>query len=986
MLSTAASVALIVPALGGSVAAQTEMAASAGQTANSGSISGTVTSETGRILAGAAVRAEGLDTVATTDSNGRFLLNRVPAGQVTLTTRYFGLETGTVNVNVAPGQTAEIKVVLSAMTGVDSSGDLVVTASRPIAESEEAAIQLKRASTSLVDVIAADSIGRFPDQNIAAALGRLPGVGIARDQGQERFVSLRGAPARWTTLGFDGVNVISPAGRTTRFDTIPSAIASKVIVRKAVTPDMPGETVAGNINVVTRSPFDYPGFKMALDGAYGFNDLGQGKQYNIGGFISDRFANDTIGIMLSASRYERDMITDNFETSWEIASEDREPGGDERIWSPKTQNKLYRLTRSNTAFSGRLEWKPDNSNRLFVSSIWTEFTDDELRNANVFDLDQDAVRTSDTSSPAAKPRTGYADIRNGNTPMQGTLHGAEIESTWNSNSSAQRIFTNTLGGDHDIGDWKLTWRGNYTRADSRSRPPFQSSWVSPKDFTSRPTLDYDFTDKSMHKVHLFETVRNPDGTFSKGAARPFISPSELDFISINQRDQLDRTNGYTGKIDIERQFDLFGTDTTFQFGGQYDRRTKTSTRTVMEVTRQDLIDAGAVIPTQADLAIDTPYKGKFPLGYGFKYFSSDLGEALFDGFVADGIAHVQANTSETNNYKVREEVLAGYLMGTTYFDWGNIVYGARVERVKNTGSALAQGPDGFMPVDVSKSDTSIYPSVHLNWDMNQDMKFRLSFNTGAARPDYPDLRPNFTFSDDEQIVSGGNPLATPERAWGLDAYFEWYMPSRGFFSAGAYYKDLKDILYDVELSRFDSNVLNFGGVDRSGYKYETVANGGGGSIKGLEFSYVQPLEALALNAGLPDWMAGFGVRGTLTFNDSTATTPDGRKTDLPGSSDLIYNVSAYYERYGFSARVSWQWQSEYLDSINDNVILGDTYWAKVGRLDVSVRYALSENAELYLDANNLTNSPGVRYQGERIRPTEYESFGRRYLAGVRVNF
>lgn len=973
----AALAALVAPGL--AFAAEPAVA---GQVHGEGRVTGIVVNAAGDFLRGAEVRVEGSDIVSVTDNDGRFVLQRAPAGSQKLSVTYFGYDTAHESVDVVAGASTDLKLTLRAGSAA-ASNEIVVSGARPIAESEEAAIQIKRSSTSLVDVIAADSVGRFPDQNIAAAVSRLPGVSVGRDQGQERYISLRGAPSTWTTLAFDGVNVISPAGRETRFDTIPSAIASQTIVRKAVTADMPGETVAGNVNVVTRSPFDYAGFKAAIDGGYGYNDLGQGQQYNIGGFVSDRFANDTLGILIGASRYERDMVTDNFETDWEIAPEDLEAGSENRIWAAKTQNKLYRLKRSNTSFSGRLEWRPDSDNQIFLSSIYSQFRDDELRNAWVFDLDQDAKKTT---AGAAGTTTGYADIRTGNTPLQGTLYGSEIESTLNSNSSRQSIFTNTLAGQHDLDGWKIDWKLNYTRADDRSKPPFQSSWASPSSFTSRPTLVYDFTDPNLAKVQLYNTVRNADGTYSAGAARPFISPTELAFKSMTRARSLDRTNAYTAKLDIDHNLSLFGADTVIRFGGEYDKRTKTSRTTVLEVTPATLAAAGLTSPTQSDISIDTPYKGKLPLGYGFKYFSSQLGSDLFDSYDAAGATQIQEGTSEENNYRVSEEVMAGYAMGTTYFDWGNIVYGARLERVKNTGSALSITDDGYLPTSASSSFTSVYPSIHINLDLNRNMKLRLSGNTGAARPDYDQLRPNFSYDDDEQVVSGGNPDARPERAKGVDVYFEWYMPSRGFFSAGAYYKDLKDILYDVELTTFGSDALNSNGFDRSTYRYSTIANGGGGHIKGLEFSFSQPLEGLLRGAGLPDWAQGFGFQANLTINDSKAKTPDGRTTDLPGSSPLIYNLSGYYERYGFSARLSYQWQKAYLDSIGDGSILGDTYWADVARLDLSLRYSINENAQIYIDANNLTNEPGIRYQGNTSRQIEHEVFGRRYMAGVKLNF
>ena len=180
---------------------------------------------------------------------------------------------------------------------------ILVMGSRPIAESEAAALQVQKNSDSLVTVAASDGVGRLPDQNIAQATSRLPGVAIERDQGQARYVSLRGAPNYWTTLSFDGINVVSPEGRDARFDSIPSAIASQIIVSKAVTPDMPGETVAGNVNIITRSAFDYSGFHIAAKAGYGKAELGNRNQMEGSVVLSDRFQAGAgeIGVLVSGS-------------------------------------------------------------------------------------------------------------------------------------------------------------------------------------------------------------------------------------------------------------------------------------------------------------------------------------------------------------------------------------------------------------------------------------------------------------------------------------------------------------------------------------------------------------------------------------------------------------------------------------------------------------------------------------------------------------
>ena len=152
--------------------------------------------------------------------------------------------------------------------------DVIRVTATPIRDSQAAAIEFKRESDNVLDVISADTIGRFPDQNLADSLGRLPGLAIERDQGQARFINFRGAPFRWTAIAFDGVDVLGAEnGRIPRFDSFPSVITAAVEANKAITPDMPGEAVSGFINIRTFSPFDREGFTLSGEAGYGWHDL-----------------------------------------------------------------------------------------------------------------------------------------------------------------------------------------------------------------------------------------------------------------------------------------------------------------------------------------------------------------------------------------------------------------------------------------------------------------------------------------------------------------------------------------------------------------------------------------------------------------------------------------------------------------------------------------------------------------------------------------
>lgn len=912
---------------------------------------------------------------------------------------------GSIATLALSGTTAFAQATSPVVTAAaaDEADEIIVTGSRPIRESQEAALRTQRESPSLVSVVSADAVGRLPDQNIAQAVSRLPGVAVQRDQGQARYINLRGAPLSWTTLSFDGINIISPEGRDARFDSIPSAIASQIIVRKAVTPDLTSETIAGNVNIVTRSPFDYSGLHVAARGGIGYVDLGGGAEYEGTLVLSNRWETGIgeIGALVSGSYYSREMATDNWETDWEVVPRDLRPvaPGSEspRVWARETENKLYRLTRKNYSVSGRLEWRPDSDNKVFATSIYSAFTDDELRSNFIFDMDDQEGRVPNSTAPCgpasvlAPNTTGYADVCASNTPFLGVVHGIDINHNALSRTFVQSVFVNTVGGDHNFGDdWSLVWRGNYTQSIDDRTAPAQLNYESPGFGTNgvgavnRPSVLYDLTDKQISRVGLFRTLRATDGTLSRGERVRQIENFPMSLARIRGLKAKDTTNAYSAKADLSYRTGLFG-DTKFTIGAQYDNRRKSVDEALLDVSSSSSFNgqnvfALAGVPTSVNaIAVPGDYKGKLPLGYDFRYFGKDQINAI----VKQVEPYASYNFATGNFYDVREEVFSGYLMGLTTFDWGNIIYGARIEHVKNSAQAFATiGAAAPTQVRADSSFTAVYPSVHLNWNVSDEHKLRLSFNTGAARPDYPVLRPNVTINDANMTISGGNPSAVPEKTWGIDAYWEYYPSFGGFASLGLFYKNARDVLFS-DTSVFGSDALNVNGVDRSGYVFTGIVNGGTGYIYGAEAALQFQIDDLNKDAGF--W-GGFGIQTNVTLNRSEATRPDGSKVRFPGTSDVVYNIGPYYEKYGFSARVSYQYRSSWIDSLGDPTVGGDFYWAADDELDVSARYAITPNFEIYADLSNLLNGPGRRFVGIDARTIERETFGRRFTGGIRVTY
>ncbi|MCA3695354.1 TonB-dependent receptor [Aquidulcibacter sp.] len=916
---------------------------------------------------------------------------------------------------------------------------IVVRGIRPIADSERAALQVQRNSPSLVAVVSADSIGQLPDQNIAFAVGRLPGVGIERDQGQARYVNLRGTPNTWTTIAFDGINVVSPEGRSSRFDNIPSVLAAQVVVTKAITPDMSGDTVAGNVNVRTRSAFDYPGFKFNAKLSGGIMALGGGAEVDTSFVLSNRFMDDKLGVLVQASLYSRDQVTDNWETDPYVTgggNTDRRPGWEDRRWAREYENKPYRLTRGNISYSGRVDYRLNDTTKLHFSSIFTNFTDVELRSNYIFRLDNGATATGTAACPTtAAPQTnsGAFDICNGNTPNQGTVYGAQITSNFNSLDYEQSIWTNTLGADFSFAGWDATARLNYTESidalDAPGLPNFASpalptgSANTPANLAAvladRPTVTYFLGNDNFNTVQLFRTVPTISGTSvvrARGERIFSIDQFPQTFLNISSRDAQDETTAVTGRFDATRDFNFFGGETTVKLGGLFTDRTKESFSTVFTTTAQQIAAAGRAPITYNDIAIDRAYLGDLRLGYAFRYHGKTRVDTLAAELKAANIGSFADQSA--NLYKVTENIVAGYAMATYKQDWGNVVFGVRAERTKNTGQALVNlnpASSTSVPVTVKTEaeDTLFFPSAHVNIDLNDEMKLRFGVTTGASRPDFDDLRPNFVINDTTQSISGGNPDAGPEKSVGLDAYFEWYQKNDGYFMVGAFYKDIKDVLF-TQTDVFGRTDLDITGFARSGYSLSTIRNGGKGYLSGFEIAFSQRAEKWVEDAGLPDFLGGFGVSANATFTDSEVEVPSVantysnptnaalfpafvpvRKIKLPGTSESLYNISLIYEKYNLSARLTYQFRTAWGQSVgaygvaNGKIVPvtnGDVFWDDDNEMDLSIRYELNKNVEYFFDAVNLTDQQAIRYGDSRAFPIEGETFGRRYIMGVRINF
>lgn len=856
---------------------------------------------------------------------------------------------------------ANAQQIAAAPDGGDA--DIVVTGS--IVESQEASIKAKRAADNLADILSADAVGRYPDQNSAAALARLPAVAVQRDQGQERYIQVRGAPNRWTSVSIDGVPVIGAdeggQSRAFRFDAVPAVLLSQITINKSLTPNIQAEAIVATIDLQTYSPLSERGFRISGDAGYGWMDLGGRSQRQAS--LRASWSNDRFGVVLGASHYRRNQITDNRE----VGLYDEPTGPADLQFGPTELDiRQYRLVRENNGLFAGVEFAPEDGLRAFAKAIYTEFKDDEQRDQYEFRLDRAASGTRNLSG--------------------GDLTRVPVRGSFNLGNYRTRNYINTIGADFERDGWKLNAALNYTKTENTTYLPLlQASTPG----AAAPSLTFDFSRPQLPTVRLFQTVAGPTpGSFARGPelsdfdqrtiANSATSPALL--LPIRQ-DVF--TDSYTAKLDVARELgDLSVSGGFLAADREIDGFTFVTSNAIQ------LPPALAAVGLSFDPAnyiTATPWTTGFPLGVSFDYVDNKRMRRDIDNILtaleAAGRYDPNAVPPE-NRFLLNERLLAGYVMAKFSFDGGQVIAGVRVEnfRLQSRGTARLSG-NRLLPLSVVQDYTDFFPSVNLRLDLTPDLVFRAAAQRGIARPSFGEVRVGSVIDDTASpgTINGGNPALRPEYTWGADASLEYYLPGSGILAISGFHRWVEDVLYSGQ-SLVGNDGFDGGGIDRSAYLLTSSFNGGNGRLYGVEFNYQQRFTFL------PGALDGLGFQGNLTLLDGEFDTPDRKNIGFPGTSKRIVNASLYYEKYGLSARVSYQWRSRWLETLSlgtGGSITGDEFRGAYDNLDVAIRYDLTPNVALFADLNNLTDAKYTAYQGNPGRPTEVEQIGRRFLFGVR---
>jgi TonB-dependent receptor len=843
----------------------------------------------------------------------------------------------------------------AAQAQAQAEGDIVVTGQRA---SQQRAIDLKRTAIGIIDVAAADEIGRLPDRNVAEVVERLPGVGVLYDQGEGRFVSVRGIPSDLNGYTVNGFEIGNPDGQTRSLplDVISGQLLNRVEVVKAKTANLDGQGIGGSINLVTQTAFDFDErFVVQASAQAGTQELN--KKTPIRGDVSvgGRFgSNQEFGLIVGASYSDRTFTSFGFyPDDWRAV-----PGfarGGIPINSKFTD---YSLKRERIGATGSLDWRPNDDHQIYLRGLYSRFTEDEYRQRYRLDFaNGDAAALLSTRALIVN-----ADGRTGTSTATERRQDLRLE------YKEKSVLAGMFGGSSRFGDVTLDY--GLARIHNEVFEPNQL-WQ----FRGNPGIaDFNFTDT------LFTLT-----------PRTELAPTGLQFRQYTEQLEIGREDIWQGRIDLKYNLSALGEGSFLAIGGKYR-------------TTDKFFDAGVTTYTRGANAATRFTLGQFDLqganvtafpasGRGYlitptidatkiiAYTKTNLTGPLF---VLD-TATTRAN-AVLSDFTIGEDVAAVYALANLNFGALKITPGLRYEntRVAITGFRLENNIT-VVPATGSSRYANWLPSLIVRIAPSDRTVFRLAYTRSIGRPNYNSLSPGASSSFEdanndglfEGSVSFGNPALKPYLADALDATAEWYFAKGGLIAVGVFAKFIKDPIFTQSYTQTN---VSFAGRNYARLGFSQPLNADKGDIVGVEIAYQQQFTFL------PGLLSGFGVEANLTLTSSTLRTPGRENTTFPNQSDLIYGVQLFYQKGPVEASIAYHHTGRSLLALGANAT-ADQFSDDFRRLDAKASFAITRNISVYAEAQNLTDEPTRQYQaGRRDWIIQNERYGRVYNFGASVKF
>lgn len=895
----------------------------------------------------------------------------------------------------------------------DASGDaqmndIIVTGVRASLSSAQS---IKRNSDVIVDSIVAEDIGKLPDRNVAEALQRITGIQIQRSFGEGSSVAIRGLSQVRTEV--NGRDVFTAnGGRTLSLEDVPSELLSGVDVYKNPSADLIEGGIGGLINLRTRKPFDFPGFKASASASINYYDLYDKSKPQANLLLSDRW--DTgigeIGVLLDVAYQKTAFRQDQVSSQpFYLLDQSLDANG-----NPNNQVDYdtavglgrqgqatylphgvgigeYRGDRRRLGVDAAVQWKPTDTLLVTGEYVRSDYKF-QYGDYSFFAYTGDNPITPDYTKP-------FTFDENGNF-TSGTFANVPIDS--NTSLERRKSVTN---------DFSLNLKWDPT-----------SNLTLTGDFQYiRGTTDGERSIVILHSnaerlyqvvgsgVPTMDITPDDDPTNGNGSVTDVANYAPL---GGGYLDHIERSVGkeYAGRFDAEYRFDG-GVIRSIAAGVRYtDRTAVTDSSTYAYYGTTALSD---------DLYEVHPFRGSLYRGYqglpeGGVFFSRgvvldyDATRAALAPFVSDsqrqdlldGVSYVPSD----RNTQGEKTYTAYGLMKFDFADMGAPIdgnIGVRVVKTKVAtdgfsvqtpqivvGGQPQNGPISYVPISVGSNYTKALPSLNLRFHFTDQLQLRLAASKGLTRPDFTQLNPNINIVEYNpgnglRTTSTGNPNLRPLEADQLDASLEWYFSRTGSLYGAAFYKKVDGFIANItrtETYDFGNGPFN---VDVT-----RPVNGDNGKIKGFEVGGNTFFDFL------PGWLSGFGAQANFTYVDSKAPSPDAQDNEgnqlsvpLEQLSKYSYNLIGFYDRGPISARVAYNWRSKYVVTTRGNGSGNlPIFNAARGQLDASITYTVNDNFALTVDGVNLTNTENRTYYGIPNRPQSSVLNDRRVSITARLTY
>jgi TonB-dependent receptor len=809
-----------------------------------GTISGTVTDVNRGALPGAQIVLSPGNVSFASDAQGNFKIGGIAPGKYALTVSYVGFSPVTTTITVIAGQAANVDAVLQVAS---QAQQIVVTAARAHGETE--ALNEERTASNILDVLPASIITSLPNANVADAVGRLPSVTLERDEGEGKYVQVRGTEPRLSNLTIDGIEVPSPEGgvRQVKLDSIPADLVQSVQIYKTLEADQPGDAIGGSVNIETKMAGNQP--TLSLYGLGGFTPIDNTRAVaGFGGTAGERFgAAKRLGIMVGGSFDYNGRGINDIEPVPAIL-----PG---TTFTPDFTNmdvRDYVYDRKRFGFGVDADYRLGTNSTIFVRSLFSDFKDYGER----YDY---ALSTNETI-----PGTNLPSF---NTERR--LPDFQV---------ADLI----LGGNHARGKWTFQWEGSV--AQSRMLNPINGG-ESITSFNFIPT-----TSNCQYDAAATTNIFLP--RFTPACFTEMYNPSNWSLADISQAN-----HGRAEQLNLQasasagRTYFLGSHPGIFQFGYWFSNAHKFD-----DSYENDYMPNGTVLASQFLNGYKNTnyYGGSYPFGPGITWTAGNAYLA------ANPSAFTMSTTGggNSNNFDLIERVISGYLMNTLDFGRFSLITGVRFEGTQD--HTLSFDTTLAVPCLCAKgsnSYVSVLPSASLQIKLDNSSDIRVAYGRGISRPD-PQFLTTATSLDSSTFpptVTIGNPALVPEHANNYDVLYEKYLNPVGAIRAGFFYKSLTDPI--VTLLNGPQPIPS---CPQATCFVSQAGNAGSAYIAGLELSFEQHFTYL------PGMFGGLGLFANYSYTASKAHNVNpGNRSDSPAllrQAPHTFNISPTYDRGPVSLR------------------------------------------------------------------------------------